>query len=140
MSFLYFILILVVIVVGVYVYIMYKYRCLLPYYGNMKTITNINDDYRKVEYTTPTMQLVTMHLLPNEEIGMERHPITTQFIRVESGTGVAEIDGKKYDLFDDMTVIIPPNAKHNITATTDMKLYTIYSPPEHKSMLIQHRK
>jgi len=93
-----------------------------------------------VEYTTPTMQLVKMHLKPNEEIGLEKHAVTTQFIRVESGTGIAEIDGKSYKLSDNMAVIIPPNTLHNITASTDMKLYTLYSPPEHNPSLIQHNK
>lgn len=109
---------------------------------NIQTTTLNNSNYRKVEHTTPNFQLVTMSLKPGEEIGMERHPSTTQFIRVEKGEGLATVKGFDYRLENDTGLIIPPNSLHNIknTGTSDLKLYTIYTPPEHKSGLIQLEK
>jgi mannose-6-phosphate isomerase-like protein (cupin superfamily) len=79
------------------------------------------------------MQLVLMSLSPGEEIGMEIHPHTSQFIRVESGMARVYIGRKMYILRDGDAVIIPPRKKHKIinNGHEDLKLYTIYSPPEH---------
>lgn len=63
---------------------------------NIRLLTSDNPNYRKVEQTTQNMQLVTMNLKVGEEIGMERHPSTTQFIRVEEGEGVATVKGVDY--------------------------------------------
>ena len=103
------------------------------FYGNIKELTLENNNYRHVLSTTPTQQLVLMSLQPNEEIGIEVHPYTTQFIRIEQGTGEAIMDDTYFDLEDDDVIIIPPNTLHNVTNTGDqpLKLYTIYSPPEH---------
>ena len=103
------------------------------FYGNIKELTLENNNYRRVLNTTPTQQLVVMSLLPNEEIGLEVHPYTSQFIRIEEGTGIAIMDDTFYELEDDDVIVIPPNTLHNITNTgnNDLKLYTIYSPPEH---------
>jgi mannose-6-phosphate isomerase-like protein (cupin superfamily) len=106
---------------------------------NIQTATLNNTNYRKVEHTTKNMQLVTMNLKPGEEIGMERHPSTTQFIRIEKGTGMATVRGVDFPLENDTAIIIPPNSLHNIknTGTEDMRLYTIYTPPEHREGLVQ---
>ena len=73
-----------------------------------------------------------MRIPAGEDIGPEVHSHTTQFIRVETGRGVAHISGKRYNLTDGDAIVIPPNTRHNITATSaDLHLYTIYSPPEH---------
>ncbi len=103
------------------------------FYGNIKDLTLKNDDYRRVLNTTPTQQLVVMSLLPGEEIGLEVHPYITQFIRIESGNGIARMDDYVFELEDDNVIVIPPNTLHNITNTgcKKLKLYTIYSPPNH---------
>src|SRR5690242_2088014 len=104
------------------------------FYGNINDITEDNTYFRRVLSTTPNMQLVVMSLAPNEEIGNEVHPYITQFIRVESGTGLAVINGSQYPLSDGFAVVIPLGSYHNIinTSQTDpLKLYTIYSPPNH---------
>ena len=44
-----------------------------------------NDFFRQVLYTAQHSQLVVMSLLPNEDIGMEVHEVTDQFIRIEDG-------------------------------------------------------
>lgn len=97
-----------------------------------KTIQN-EKYYRHVIQTTKQMQLVLMNILPLGDIKKEVHPHTTQFIRVESGYGYAIVDGKRSSLSDGRAIIIPPGSEHYIKAgKKGMKLYTIYSPPEHK--------
>jgi mannose-6-phosphate isomerase-like protein (cupin superfamily) len=74
-----------------------------------------------------------MSLLPGEEIGMEVHDLD-QFIRFESGQGKVILDGTEHKVEDDWAVVIPAGVEHNVINTSDsenMKLYSIYSPPEH---------
>ena len=112
------------------------------YIGNIQKETLKNDNYRKVLHTAKHMQLVVMSLLPDQDIGMEVHPKTDQFIRVEKGNGEAIINNVKHKLKNDSVVIIPAGANHNIinTGNTKMKLYTVYTPPNHKDGLIQKEK
>lgn len=113
------------------------------FHKNIEKITESNKYFRKVLSTTPNMQLVVMSLKPKEDIGMEIHPYTTQFIRVESGTGVAIVDDKKYKLSNGSAIIIPLNSKHNIVNTSKtepLKIYTIYSPPNHPSDRVDIKK
>lgn len=101
---------------------------------NIESATVRNKAYRKVLYTTPNMQLVLMSLAPKAIIPIETHPRLTQFVRVEAGRGVAVIRGRRYRLSDGVAVIIPPGARHEIRNTSGkdhLKLYTLYSPPEH---------
>lgn len=105
--------------------------------------TLANDNFREVLYTAPNSQLVVMSLLPGEEIGMETHPNHDQFIRVEAGTGKASIGGEEFDLKDGSAIVIPAGAAHNVwnTSETDkLKLYTVYSPPEHTDGTIHQTK
>ena len=113
---------------------------------NNETIQNTN--YRKVLYTAGNnMQLVTMSLKPGEEIGMEIHRDGAQFIRIERGYGAAIIGkgcySEKHILKDDDSIIIPKGTWHNIinlSPMDDLKLYAIYSPPEHANGLVQKFK
>lgn len=110
--------------------------------GNIEELTLNNNEYRKVLYTTSTMQLVLMNLHPNEEIGTETHSNTTQFIRIEDGDALAVINGKNINMKTNDAIVIPPGTEHNIinTSTKHLKLYTIYSPPEHPKDCVQNRK
>jgi mannose-6-phosphate isomerase-like protein (cupin superfamily) len=101
--------------------------------GNIEKLTLENLYYRRVINTTINSQLVLMSILPNEEIGMEKHYKTTQFIRIEKGKGIAYIENKRYNLKDGDAIVIPPNTYHNIinTGKEQLKLYSIYSPPVH---------
>jgi mannose-6-phosphate isomerase-like protein (cupin superfamily) len=75
-----------------------------------------------------------MSLLPKEEIGMEVHYNVDQFFRIESGHGRAILDGVETEIADGSAIVIPAGTNHNIINDSDaekMKLYTIYSPPEH---------
>jgi len=111
-----------------------------PYYQNIEKDTINNDYYRKVSYTVDEkMQLVLMSIPPKQDINMEIHDDTAQFIRIEKGVGVATINGKYYGLSDGISIIVPPHSQHRVENVGDapLKLYTIYSKPEHKPTLIQ---
>jgi mannose-6-phosphate isomerase-like protein (cupin superfamily) len=112
--------------------------------GNIEELTLKNTFYRKVLFTTDPQQLVLMSLSPGTEIGSEVHSDTTQFFRIEQGTGLAVLgnDEKKFDISDGMSVVVPPGLKHNIinTGKTDLKLYTIYSPKHHPPKTLQQKK
>jgi len=114
----------------------------MEYRGNIEKITLKNTFYRKVLHTTKNMQLVVMRLKPQEEIGVERHVKTSQFIRIESGKAKAIIGDKQYYLKDGDAVVIPPNSYHNIIAVgdEDLHLYTIYTPPAHSKNTKQKNK
>lgn len=114
---------------------------------NVEKITLDNNNYRHVIYTHPKgMQFVLMSLKPNEEIGMEKHDSTDQFIRIEQGVGELQIKKKdkikKYKLKDGSGIIIPSNTWHNIInrGNDNLKLYSIYTPPEHKDGIKQKNK
>jgi mannose-6-phosphate isomerase-like protein (cupin superfamily) len=102
-----------------------------------------NSNYRKVLYTGKYCQLVLMRLKPREEIGMEVHTENDQFFRFEQGQGKCVIDGNEYGLKDGSAIIVPAGARHNIintSATEDLRLYTIYSPPHHKDGIVRATK
>ncbi|MDT3678516.1 MAG: cupin domain-containing protein [Burkholderiaceae bacterium] len=101
--------------------------------GDIEDLTEDNTDFRRVLYTGKHMQLVLMSLAPGEEIGEEVHDDSDQFFRVEEGSGEIIIDGKVNPVEDDIAVIVPAGARHNVRNTGDepLRLYTIYSPPEH---------
>lgn len=93
-----------------------------------------NDNYREVLFTGPLIQLVVMKLEPGEEIGLETHDAGDQFIRVEAGNGEAVLDDERIALTDGSVVVIPAGVAHNVVNTSDkdaLRLYVIYSPPEH---------
>ena len=80
-----------------------------------------------------------MCLKPGEEIGEEVHDDVDQFFRFEKGEGVVVIDGVSHAVKDGSAVIVPNGANHNVlntSKTTDLKLYTIYSPPEHRDGVV----
>ena len=110
---------------------------------NIERDTIKNKNFRKVLYTAKHCQLVLMSLKPKEEIGLETHPENDQFFRFEAGRGRVEIDGNKYTVKDGDAVIIPAGAKHNVintSATEDLRMYTIYSPPHHKDQIVRKTK
>lgn len=104
------------------------------YITNILTQTTSNSNFRTVLYTAQHMQLVVMSLKPMEDIGLEVHPSVDQFIRIEKGTGKAVLNGEETDITDDSVVVIPAGTQHNIinmSQTEEMKLYTVYTPPQH---------
>ncbi|NYZ74874.1 cupin domain-containing protein [Candidatus Micrarchaeota archaeon] len=102
-----------------------------------------NSDFRRVLYTGKHSQLVLMSLKPGEEIGEEVHETVDQFFRFEKGEGVVVIDGFSNQVRDGSAAIVPAGARHNVintSKTSELKLYTIYSPPEHIDKVVRHTK
>lgn len=115
----------------------------MAYVGNIETETNNNPHFRRVLYTAPNCQLVVMHLLPNEDIGEETHDTVDQFIRIETGSGVAVIEGQETPIAEGFALVIPAGTKHNVkntSADTPMKLYTVYAPPHHRDGTVHESK
>jgi mannose-6-phosphate isomerase-like protein (cupin superfamily) len=113
------------------------------YITSIEKETRKNTNFRKVLYTGKNSQLVLMNLKPLEEIGMEVHKDRDQFFRFEKGEGKVVIDGVAHKVKDGDAVIVPAGAKHNIINTSkklELKLYTIYSPPEHQDGIIRKTK
>ena len=111
--------------------------------GNLNKMALENSDYRRVVYTSHYSQLVLMSLKPGEEIGNEVHGLD-QFIRVEQGQAKVILNNgqKEYNLKDDWVVIVPAGNFHNVinTGNTTLKLYTLYSPPNHLMDTLQRTK
>lgn len=113
------------------------------YHTNIEKSSIANEYFRKVLFTGPYSQLVLMALKPGEDIGTETHDDVDQFIRVEAGQGKAVLDGKETMLEDGSAVVIPAGTQHNIINTSSsesLKLYTIYTPPEHPDGTIHKTK
>ena len=110
---------------------------------NIEKATLENNYFRKVLYTGKNSQLVLMSLKPNEEIGSEIHPDNDQFFRFEQGQGKCVIDGNEYLVEDGSAIVVPAGAEHNIinmSDSTELKLYTIYSPAHHKDQIVRGTK
>lgn len=111
------------------------------YVINIEKETLENENYRKVLYTAKNSQLVLMTIQPGDEIGVETHELD-QFIRVEAGKATVTLDGVEHSLEDDWAVVIPAGTKHNVVNTGDepLRLYSVYSPPEHKDGTVHATK
>jgi len=112
------------------------------YVINIEKATKENTSFRNVLYTAKNSQLVVMSLRPKEDIGEEVHELD-QFIRIEDGVGKAVLDGVEHAIESEFAIVIPAGTKHNIINTSEdreMKLYTVYSPPEHKDGVIRLTK
>lgn len=110
---------------------------------NIEELTLANNNFRKVIYTGQHAQLVLMSLNPNEDIGMEVHPTTDQFLRIEEGEGKVVMNGEEHLIKDGSAIIVLAGTEHNIINTSSvnpLKLYTIYSPPHHKDGTIHKTK
>jgi mannose-6-phosphate isomerase-like protein (cupin superfamily) len=113
------------------------------YVTDIEEDTLKNEYFRRVLFTAPHMQLVLMALKPGEDIGFEVHPNVDQFLRVERGEGTAVLEGQEYRLKDGYAVVVPAGTRHNIintSASEPLKLYTIYSPPQHPEGTIHKTK
>jgi len=112
------------------------------YVVNIEEASIENDNFRTVLYTAKNSQLVVMNINPGEDIGEEVHQLD-QFIRCEEGQGKAILDDVEHEIKSGFAVVVPAGAKHNIINTssdTPLKLYTVYSPPNHKDGTIHKTK
>lgn len=114
----------------------------MAYKTNIENETLSNSNYRTVLHTGKNMQLVVMNLKPGEDIPLEIHEDIDQFFRVESGKAMVKVDDEEYILEDDEIIIVPAGAKHYVKNIDDkdLKLYTIYTPPEHPDGTVHKTK
>ncbi len=115
---------------------------MVGYTGNIERLTLDNENFRKVLFTGKKMQLVVMSLLPGEEIGSETHAHTDQFFRVEDGEAIVVMNNVEHRVPKEHVAIVPAGTKHNVINRSKkvLKLYTIYTPPEHAEGTIHATK
>lgn len=116
---------------------------MVGYVGNIEEKTLQNEYFREVLFTGPKSQLVVMSLLPNEDIGMEVHNDVDQFFRIEEGEGKVIMKGEEHEISDGTAIVVPAGTEHNVintSGTEKLKLYTIYTPPNHKDKIIHKTK
>ncbi len=110
-----------------------------PHVVDIEKLTTENRTFRTAEWTGKFLQMTTMSIEVNGEVGLEIHKDTDQFLRIESGqarvlmgTSKENLDYQK-DAEDDDAIFIPSGYWHNILNTGDkpLKLYSIYAPPHH---------
>jgi mannose-6-phosphate isomerase-like protein (cupin superfamily) len=112
---------------------------MLGWVGDIERQTLENGTFRTVLFTGDHQQLTVMRLGPGGEIGLEMHPNTDQFLRIESGNARVEFGKTKdaidetHDVEDDWAIIVRAGTWHNVvnTGDGDVKLYSLYAPPEH---------
>lgn len=109
---------------------------------NLKKLVRENNNFRKVIFTGKHSQLVLMSIAPGEEIGEEIHSHTDQILFLVEGEGQAILEGESSDFKKKDVVFVPAGTKHNFVNTGNeaLKLYTVYSPPEHKIGTIHKTK
>lgn len=111
----------------------------LGWIADIEELTLDNSNFRTVVFTGAHAQLTLMRLGPGEEIGWEAHGELDQFLRLEQGRARVELGRsesaveERQDISDDWAIIVPAGIWHNVinTGDEDVKLYSIYSPPEH---------
>jgi mannose-6-phosphate isomerase-like protein (cupin superfamily) len=101
-----------------------------------------NENFRQVLFTTERSQLVLMSLKPGEEIGEEVHEDTDQVLAFAEGEGEAVLEGKRSPVGTGSVVVVPGGTRHNFvnTGNAPLKLYTVYTPPEHPDGTVHRTK
>lgn len=121
---------------------------MLGWVGDIEQETVENTTFRTVKFTGEHTQLTVMRLAPGEDIGLEVHPDHDQFIRIEEGDARVELGRTKeqvdetHDVEADWAAIVPAGVWHNVvnTGAGDVKLYSLYSPPEHPDGTVDETK
>ena len=105
----------------------------MSFHANIIKETQENENFRRVLFTGSNSQLVVMSIPPGGEIGEETHKYTEQTLFFLSGTGEGELNGKKFPIGPGDAVVVVPGTKHNFrnTGDEDLKVYTVYAPPNH---------
>ena len=105
--------------------------------------TEQNQYFRQVLTTTTHLQVVVMCLKPSEDIGLETHADVDQFLRIESGEVSVVLDGQEQTAKAGDAIIVPAGVEHNVVNRSTQslaKIYTIYSPPQHRDRTIHKTK
>ncbi|MCU1371010.1 MAG: Cupin 2 conserved barrel domain protein [Ilumatobacteraceae bacterium] len=120
----------------------------LGWVGDIERLTLDNDTFRTVVHTGPHAQLTVMCIPAGGEIGWEAHGHLDQFLRIEQGQGRLDLGtsedtvDERWDVEDDWAIVVPAGTWHNVVNTGDeaLKLYSVYSPPEHPAGTVHHTK
>lgn len=112
------------------------------YATDIHQTTRENDNFRKVLFTTKRSQLVVMSVPAGEDIGEETHEGIDQILTFVEGEGEAVLDGKRSQVKAGSVVVVPAGMKHNFITKGEraMKLYTMYTPPDHKDGTVHRTK
>ncbi len=121
---------------------------MLGWLDDITKLTVDNTNFRTVVYTGEHTQLTLMRLAPGEEIGLERHAHLDQFLRLEQGRARVEFGRSEdavddtHEVEDDWAFIVPAGVWHNVVniGTDDVKLYSLYSPPQHPDGTVHRTK
>jgi mannose-6-phosphate isomerase-like protein (cupin superfamily) len=121
---------------------------MLGWVGDVEHATLDNDTFRTVLFTGEHTQLTVMRLGPGEDIGLESHPHLDQFLRIEQGSARVELGrgedqiDETHAVEDDWAIIVPAGVWHNVvnTGSGEVKLYSLYSPPEHPDGTVHRTK
>jgi mannose-6-phosphate isomerase-like protein (cupin superfamily) len=121
---------------------------MLGWVGDIERLTLDNDTFRTVVFTGTHTQLTVMRIAPGEDIGLESHPHLDQFLRIEQGKARVEFGTTEerieetHDVEVDWAFIVPAGVWHNVVNTGDgeLKLYSLYSPPEHPDRTVHRTK
>ena len=121
---------------------------MIGWIDDIERATLDNSTFRTVVFTGEHTQLTVMRLAPGEDIGREAHHDRDQFLRIEHGRARVELGSAEdvidetHEVEDDWAVIVPAGVWHNVvnTGTDDLKLYSLYSPPEHPPNTVHQTK
>jgi mannose-6-phosphate isomerase-like protein (cupin superfamily) len=121
---------------------------MIGWVDDITKLTVDNENFRTVVYTAKHTQLTLMSLEPGEDVGWESHRHLNQFFRIESGTARVEFGHTKtkvdetHDVKRDFAFIVPVGVWHNVvnTGKDRLKLYSLYSPPEHPAGTVHETK
>ncbi|AGF58237.1 mannose-6-phosphate isomerase-like protein (cupin superfamily) [Clostridium saccharoperbutylacetonicum] len=119
-----------------------------PVVVNIDKVTKQNNNFRIALWTGEHYQVTLMSINVGDDIGLEIHPDTDQFIRIEEGQAVVKMGNSKDNLEfqanarDDFAIMIPAGTWHNIinTGNKPLKVYSIYAPPHHPHGVVQETK
>ena len=107
--------------------------------------TTGNADYRAVAWTGRYLQVTLMSIPVGESVGLEAHPDTDQFLRLDAGTGRVVMGPSKdeftfeQDVSDGWAIMVPAGTWHDVVNTGDqpMRLYAVYAPVHHAPGKVQ---
>lgn len=110
--------------------------------GDIVAAARRNTFFRVVVSTGPHLQVVVMSIPPGGEIGEEVHSDVDQALIGVEGEGIAVLEGERSPMPVGHLVHVPAGMRHNFVneGPADLKLYTIYAPPQHAPGTIHRTK
>ncbi|MFD1064995.1 cupin domain-containing protein [Oceanobacillus locisalsi] len=119
-----------------------------PFIIDIENAAESNTNYRTALWTGEHLQVTLMSIPVGGDIGLEMHPDTDQFLRIEEGEGTVQMGNRQDNLTiqqhveEDSAIMVPAGTWHNITNTGDeaLKLYTVYAPPHHPFGTVESTK